>query len=83
MSGLSEATWLGLVVLGWLFISALIAGLVLVLRLREARQRVRDMETEHQAVLDRLLENENRLRAIIESEPDLDDWSNSAVLNAD
>ena len=70
MSGLSEATWLGLVVLGWLFISALIAGLVLVLRLREARQRVRDMETEHQAVLDRLLENENRLRAIIESEPE-------------
>jgi PAS domain S-box-containing protein len=62
--------WLGLVVVVWLAITGPIAAAVLVLRLREARQRVRDKEAEHQAVLDRLQENENRLRAIIESEPE-------------
>lgn len=66
----SEAVWLGLVAVVWLLMSAMIAAAVLVLRLREAQQRVRDKEVEHQAVLDRLQENENRLRAIIESEPE-------------
>jgi PAS domain S-box-containing protein len=44
--------------------------LVMLLRLREAEQRVCDMETEHQDIQDQLRENENRLRAIIESEPE-------------
>lgn len=70
MNEMSEAMWLGLVAAVWLVISGLIAATVLVLRLREARQRVRDMEAEHQAVLDRLQENEYRLRTIIESEPE-------------
>ncbi len=70
MIGASEAMWLGLVALGWLLVSALIAFGVMLLRLREAEQRLRDKEGEHQAVLDRLHENETRLRAIIESEPE-------------
>ncbi|MCA1973982.1 MAG: PAS domain-containing protein, partial [Caenispirillum sp.] len=43
---------------------------VLFARLRGAERRLRRREIEHQAVLDRLHENENRLRAIIESEPE-------------
>jgi PAS domain S-box-containing protein len=61
---------LGLVVLGGAVTSTLIGLAVMLLRLREAEQRVRDKEAEHQVVLDRLQENEYRLRAIIESEPE-------------
>ncbi|MCZ7564449.1 MAG: ATP-binding protein [Burkholderiales bacterium] len=66
----SDAIWLGLVALGGALAAALIALAVAALRLREAEQRVRDKEVEHQGVLDRLQENEYRLRAIIESEPE-------------
>ncbi len=70
MMASEEAMWLGLVVLVWLLTTALIGLAVMLLRLREAEQRVRDKEAEHQGVLDRLMENEYRLRAIIESEPE-------------
>ncbi len=62
--------WLGFVALGGALAGALIGLAVMLLRLREAEQRARDKETTHQAVLDRLQENEYRLRAIIESEPE-------------
>jgi len=70
MMASEEALWLGLVVAGWLAVCVLIAFAVMLLRLREAEQRLRDKEGEQQAVLDRLQDNENRLRAIIESEPE-------------
>lgn len=66
----SDAMWLGWVVLVGTLVPALIALMVMLLRLREAEQRVHDMEAEHQGVQDQLRENENRLRAIIESEPE-------------
>lgn len=62
--------WYGLVVLGGVLTAALIGLAVAHLRLREAKQQFRDQEAEHQRVLDRLKENEYRLRAIIESEPE-------------
>ena len=66
----SDAMWLGLVALVGALTVALIALAVMLLRLREAEQRVRDKESEHLGVLDRLQENEYRLRTIIESEPE-------------
>ena len=66
----SDAMWLSLVVLCWALMSALIGFVVMLARLREADRMVRDKEAEHQGVLDRLKENEYRLRAIIESEPE-------------
>lgn len=66
----SETMWLGLVVLGGALTVTLILLAVVLLRLREAEQRVWDKETVNQGVLDRLQENEYRLRAIIESEPE-------------
>ncbi len=66
----SEAVWLGLVILGGALVSALVAFIVMLARLHEAARQVRDKEAEHQRVLDRLQENEYRLRAIIESEPE-------------
>lgn len=62
--------WLGFVALGGALVAALIGLAVMLLRLREAEQWVRDKEAEHQGVLDRLMENEYRLRTIIESEPE-------------
>ena len=62
--------WLGLVVLGGALAATLIGLVVMLLRLGEAEQRVREKEAVHQGVLDRLRENEYRLRAIIESEPE-------------
>lgn len=59
-----------LVALGGSLAIALIVAGFMFLRLREAERRVRDKEREHQSVLDRLQENEYRLRAIIESEPE-------------
>lgn len=58
--------WYGLVVMT----TALIGFVVALLRLREAEQQARDTKAEHQGVLDRLTENEYRLRAIIESVPE-------------
>ena len=66
----SDVMWLGLVALGGGLAAALIGLAYLLLRLREAEQRVRDREADHQGVLDRLQENEYRLRTIIESEPE-------------
>ena len=66
----SDAMWLGFVALGGALTVALIGFAVMLLRLREAEQRVRDKEAEQQGVLDRLQENEYRLRTIIESEPE-------------
>jgi PAS domain S-box-containing protein len=43
---------------------------VVLLRLREAQRRILNKETEYQKVLDNLTENDSRLRAIIESEPE-------------
>lgn len=66
----SDAMWLGFVALGGALTAALIGLAVMLLRLREAEQWVRDKEAEHLGVLDRLQENEYRLRTIIESEPE-------------
>jgi PAS domain S-box-containing protein len=65
-----ETMWSAIAVLGGaLTISlTLVAGVLL--RLREAQRRVLNKETEYQKVLDRLKENDSRLRAIIESEPE-------------
>jgi two-component system sensor kinase FixL len=61
---------LALVVLGGSLAAALTLLGVLLLRLREAERRVNEKETTHESVLDRLQENEYRLRTIIESEPE-------------
>ena len=65
-----ELFLLGLVALGGGLVLALIGFAYLLLRLREAQQRLRDKEGQHQGILDRLQENEYRLRTIIESEPE-------------
>lgn len=59
-----------LVAMGGALAIALIVAGVMFLRLHEAERQVRDKDTEHQGVLDRLQENEYRLRTIIESEPE-------------
>ena len=61
---------LALVALGGSLAAALTLVGVLLLRLREAERRVSEKETTHDSVLDRLQENEYRLRTIIESEPE-------------
>lgn len=66
----SETMWCSLVVLGGLLTVALIGLAVAHLRLNQAQQQLRDKEAEHKCVLDRLNENDYRLRAIIESEPE-------------
>lgn len=66
----SESMWYVLVVLAGALTVSLILVAVMLLRLREAEPHIRDKEVEHQGVLDRLKENEYRLRAIIESEPE-------------
>ena len=58
------------VILGWIMTCTLIGAIVMTLRLREARQRERDKDEQHEIVLERLRDNECRLRAIIESEPE-------------
>lgn len=62
--------WSSLEVLEAVLATALIGFAVARLRLRRAEQHIRDKEAEHQRVLDRLTENEYRLRAIIESVPE-------------
>jgi PAS domain S-box-containing protein len=52
-----------------LAVSLTLVAMVL-LRLREAQRRILNKETEYQKVLDNLTENDSRLRAIIESEPE-------------
>lgn len=66
-----SAMWLlaAVVVCGALAATAI--GLVVArARLHEAEQRVRDQESQQEGISARLRENENRLRAIIESEPE-------------
>jgi len=70
MSGASEAMWLGLVLLVGTLMVAIIGSAYLLLRLREAEARLHEKEDQHQGMLDRLQENEYRLRTIIESEPE-------------
>ncbi len=65
-----EAMWIAIAVLGGALTISLIFVAVLLLRLREAQGRVLDKEAEYQKVLDRLKENDLRLRAIVESEPE-------------
>ncbi|PKO72523.1 MAG: PAS domain-containing sensor histidine kinase [Betaproteobacteria bacterium HGW-Betaproteobacteria-14] len=66
----SEIMLLGLVALGGGLTVALIGLAYLLLRLREAETRLHEKEDQHQGILDRLQENEYRLRTIIESEPE-------------
>ena len=65
-----EAMWVAIAVLGAALTVSLTFVAVMVFRLREAKRRVLNKETEYQKVLDRLTENDSRLRAIIESEPE-------------
>lgn len=65
-----EVIWYALWTLTASLIGTLVWLAVVNRRLREAQRRVRDKDTEHQAVLDRLKEQEYRLRAVIESEPE-------------
>ncbi|TRZ55138.1 MAG: PAS domain S-box protein [Rhodocyclaceae bacterium] len=60
----------GLIVLAGALAIALALLTVAFSRLRNARRQLLDKEIEHQGMLDRLKENEYRLRAIIESEPE-------------
>ncbi|MDP2821501.1 MAG: ATP-binding protein [Sulfuritalea sp.] len=62
--------WLALVALGGSLAAALIGLGVMLLRLREAERKLSERESSHESVLDRLQENEYRLRTIIESEPE-------------
>ncbi len=62
--------WYALVALGGTLTVSLILLAAVFLRLRELELQVSVKEAEHQEVLDRLKENEYRLRAIIESEPE-------------
>lgn len=66
----SETMWFELAVLGGALSISLICIAVMRLRLREAQRRVLDKDAEYQKVLDRLKENDLRLRAIVESEPE-------------
>ena len=67
----SEATGSALFALGLTLAAALVLlALLLLLRLRDAQRQARIKNAEHHGVLDRLKENEYRLRAIIESEPE-------------
>ena len=65
-----EAMWVAIAVLGLALTVSLTFVAVMILRLSDAKRRVLDKETEYQKVLDRLTENDTRLRAIIESEPE-------------
>ena len=66
----SDTLWLALVVLGGSLAASLIFLGVLLGRLREIERRLDEKESRHETVLDRLQENEFRLRTIIESEPE-------------
>lgn len=62
--------WYVLVALGGALTVSLVLVAVMLLRLRQAEKHIHDKGVEHRGVLDRLQENEYRLRAIIESEPE-------------
>lgn len=64
------AFWLAAVALLGSLVAATIGLVVLAARLREATLRVHEQETQQRGISDRLRENEYRLRAIIESQPE-------------
>lgn len=66
----SDMLWLALVVLGGSLAAVLIVLGVVLARLRDTERRLDEKESRHESVLDRLQENEYRLRTIIESEPE-------------
>jgi len=66
----NDMLWLALVVLGGSLVAVLIVLGVVVARLRGAERKIEERESSHESVLDRLQENEYRLRTIIESEPE-------------
>lgn len=68
--GPGEWLWLAAVVTLGALAAALIGLVVSRARLHEAMQRVRDQASRHAGVAARLLENEHRLHAIIQSEPE-------------
>lgn len=65
----SDSVWFLPVALAGALTVSLALVAVMLLRLRLAQKHIRDKEIEQRGVLDRLKDNENRLRAIIESEP--------------
>jgi PAS domain S-box-containing protein len=65
-----ETMRLAMAALGLALAVSLTLFVIVLLRLREAQHHVREKETEYQKVLDNLKENDCRLRAIIESEPE-------------
>ncbi|MDE2612411.1 MAG: PAS domain S-box protein [Burkholderiales bacterium] len=65
-----ETLWFGAVVLAGALVALTIGLAAAGLRLHEALQRVRDHESQQQDITARLRENEYRLRAIIDSEPE-------------
>ncbi|MBE2243011.1 MAG: PAS domain S-box protein [Burkholderiaceae bacterium] len=62
--------WLGVVALSGALVAATIVLVLSQARLREAVQRVSEQESQQVGMSNRLRENEYRLRAIIESEPE-------------
>lgn len=70
MGEAGEWLWLAAVVVCGALAAALIGLAVARARLHEALQRVRDQASQHEDVAARLRENEHRLHAIIESEPE-------------
>ncbi|MCF8183652.1 MAG: PAS domain S-box protein, partial [Polynucleobacter sp.] len=66
----NDLMWLALVILGGTLTAALIALVVVLARLQEAERKISEKESNHESILDRLQENEYRLRTIIESEPE-------------
>lgn len=66
----NDMMWFALVLLGGTLAGTLIGLVVVLARLREAEQKIYEKESNHESVLDRLKENEFRLRTIIESEPE-------------
>lgn len=66
----NDTTWFAFAALGGALAAALIGLAVALARLRAARRQIGEKESTHESVLDRLKENEYRLRAIIESEPE-------------
>lgn len=70
MTSGSESMYFALIAMGGGLVITLIVAGVMFLRLREVKRQARAKETEYLSVLNRLQENDYRLRLIIESEPE-------------
>ncbi|MBE7417859.1 MAG: PAS domain S-box protein [Ideonella sp.] len=66
----TDTFWLAAVVLLGALMAATMALAIAAARVRAAARRVHEQQTQHEGMSNRLLENEYRLRAIIESEPE-------------